>query len=206
MIDSIYIDPRIRAKDHELIVDRTVIRVTDIIEENIEAFSDAVSAAAQSGQPILPIIIDSYGGDVYAMWSMVDILREVKVPIATIVEGKAMSCGAALFTCGTEDYRFVGPNATIMIHEVLHVPGDTKTGRSEELKADAEETERLTKRLYTFMEKNIGKRTGTLLKALKEKKGADWFLTPNEAVRMGIANHIRIPTFKTRVNVEMSLE
>ncbi len=39
-----------------------VIRVNKFDEESAKKFSDAMSEAQNTGQPIVPVIIDSYGG------------------------------------------------------------------------------------------------------------------------------------------------
>ena len=49
---------------------------------------------------------------------MISSIKTSKIPVATIVQGKAMSCGAILFSFGEEGRRFMDPNATLMIHDV----------------------------------------------------------------------------------------
>lgn len=209
MLQFIDMDPRILIREVEdahparLINVPRIIRVTDFDEEAVEAFSYHVSAAHRTGQPCIPIVIDSPGGEVYSLWAMVDILDKASLPIVTIIEGKAMSCGAALFTCGAEGMRFIGPNATLMIHDVATFSGG---GKSEDIKADAKETERLNKKLYNFMEARTGRRKGSLWKMVQDRGRADWYLTPQEAVKFGLANHIKVPAFRTTVTVETTLE
>lgn len=209
MIETYVIDPRLAKKadtvEELFVVAPQIVRVTDFDDgELVEKFAEAVSRVHQSNQGILPIVIDSYGGDVYSLWALVDILSSVKIPIATIIEGKAMSCGAALFTCGTDGMRYIGPNATIMIHDVT-APRHGE-GKSEDVKADAKETERLNRALYDLMEKNTKKRKNTFWKIVQDRGRADWYITPNEAVKLNIANHIGIPVLKTTLTVETTLE
>lgn len=210
MLQLLEIDPRILIRETDdsspgrLLNMPRIIRVGDFDEDAVESFADAMSEAHRTGQPVIPIVIDSVGGDVYALWAMVDIIEKAQIPIATIIEGKAMSCGAALFTCGAEGMRFIGPHATLMIHDVSSwtAPG----GKSEEIKADAKETERLNKKVYAFMEGRIGRRKGSLWKMVQDRGRADWYLTPQEAIKLNIANHIKLPSFKTVVSVDMTLE
>src|SRR5580698_9660787 len=99
MIETIVIDPRIKVRvGRDLLNAETrVIHVADIDDAMVKPFTDAVSEAHASGQPILPIVINSGGGDLYALFAIADVLESSKIPIATIVTGKAMSAGAALF-------------------------------------------------------------------------------------------------------------
>lgn len=210
MLQLVDIDPRILIRETDdsapmrLLNLPRVLHVGDLDEDAVKEFACAMSEAHSTGQAVIPIVIDSVGGDVYALWAMVDILEKAQLPIATIIEGKAMSCGAALFTCGTEGMRFIGPHATVMIHDVSSwlPPG----GKSEEIKADAKETERLNKKVYSFMEARIGKRKGSLWKMVQDRGRADWYLTPQEAVKLNIANHMKLPNIKTTISVEMTLE
>ena len=106
-------------KEPKLIDDLPIIiRLTKFDEATAKAFSSAIMKAQNTGQPVLPIIIDSYGGQVYSLMSMISDIKHSKIPIATIVQGKAMSCGAILFSFGTDGYRFMDPHATLMIHDV----------------------------------------------------------------------------------------
>jgi membrane-bound ClpP family serine protease len=81
-------------KEAELRKKPVVIRVNKFNEESAKNFNQSVSLAHNTGQPVIPVIIDSYGGEVYSLMSMISAIKASEVPIATIVEGKAMSCGA----------------------------------------------------------------------------------------------------------------
>lgn len=179
-----------------------IIRVNKFDEESASKFNSALSAAQNSGQPIVPVVIDSYGGQVYALTSMVDAIRASTIPVATIIEGKAMSCGAMLASFGAKGYRFVAPTATIMIHEV----SNGMHGKVEEIKVDAAETERLNRWALSCLDQNAGKTPGHFAKLIHDRAHADWYLTPEELVSQGLADHIRIPSFHTTVSVSFELK
>lgn len=204
MIESVDIDPRIKVRtSNDLLLAPRVVRVRSFDEEGVEHFGREVSLGHQTGQTVLPIVIDSFGGDVYALFSMLDILKGCKLTIATVVEGKAMSCGAALFTCGAEGYRFMGPNATLMVHDISWDNGE---GKAEEIRVGAKETDRLNKKMWRLMEKNIGQPSGYLSRMVQERGRTDWYMTAKEALRHNIANHLRVPSLRTTVRVETVLE
>lgn len=179
-----------------------IIRVNKFDEESASKFNSALSAAQNSGQPIVPVVIDSYGGQVYALTSMVDAIRASTIPVATIIEGKAMSCGAMLASFGAKGYRFVAPTATIMIHEV----SSGMHGKVEEIKADAAETERLNKWAMDSLDQNAGRTPGYFAGLIHEKAHADWYLTPDELISHGLADHKRVPSFHTTVSVNFELK
>ena len=113
-----------------------------------------------------------------------------------------MSCGAILFSFGTEGYRYMDPHATVMIHDV----SSGSIGKIEELKSNAEEANRLNEQVFKMMSQNIGKSDKYFLKRIHEKGHADWYLTPQECKKINLANHLRVPVLNIKINVEMELE
>ena len=89
-----------KIKELELKSSPVIIRVNEFTEESAKEFANKMAAAHNTGQKVIPIIIDSYGGQVYSLMSMIGSINSSELPVATIIEGKAMSCGAILFTSG----------------------------------------------------------------------------------------------------------
>ena len=179
-----------------------VIRVRKFDEAAAKEFSGLMSKAQNTGQPVVPVIIDSYGGQVYSLMSMISDIKHSKIPVATIVQGKAMSCGALLFSFGTEGYRYMDPDATLMIHDVSSM----KWGKVEEVKAGAEETERLNQKAYQMMAKNCGQTRNYFLDIIHSKGHADWYLEAAEAKKHNLANHLRIPQLKIEAKVSFKFK
>ena len=185
-------------KEPKLIDDLpVVIRVKKFDEASANEFCTKMNKAQNSGQPLVPVIIDSYGGQVYSLMSMISDIKHSKIPVATIVQGKAMSCGAILFSFGAEGHRYMDPDATIMIHDVSSMG----LGKVEEIKADAAEVERLNQKVYGMMAKNCGHSEDHFLKIVHDKSHADWFLDADECKSHNLANHLRVPELKIRVKV-----
>ena len=190
-------------KEPKLIDDLpTAIRVRKFDETSAKDFSNLVNKAQNSGQPVLPVIIDSYGGQVYSLMSMISDIKHSKIPVATIVQGKAMSCGAILFSFGSEGYRYMDPDATLMIHDVSSM----EIGKVEEIKASAEETERLNQKIYSMMAENCGHHKDYFLDIVHEKSHADWFLDADECKKYNLANHLRVPELKIRATVDFEFK
>jgi ATP-dependent Clp protease, protease subunit len=172
-------------------------------EENAKKFrlelEAAELAAKKAKQEIIPIVIDSYGGSAYSLLSMVDAINNCSLPVSTIVESKAMSCGAILFSCGKEGYRFVAPNATILIHDVsagMH-------GKEPDIRASADESKRINKLVYKLMADNCGHEAGYFYDIITEKRGADWYITAEEAVEHNLANKIHMPSMTVDVDMKI---
>jgi len=190
-------------KDKEFVDDLPiVIRVKKFDEVAAKDFSEKMSKAHNTGQPVVPIIIDSYGGQVYSLMSMISDITHARISVATIVQGKAMSCGAILFSFGKDGMRYMDPDATLMIHDVSSMT----IGKVEEIKADAEETERLNQKVYKMMAKNCGHHEDYFLDIIHEKGHADWFLEGDECLKHNLTNHLHIPTLKIEARVKFDFK
>ena len=187
-------------KEVELKNEPIIIRVNKFDEPTAKAFSGAVMRAQNTGQQILPVIIDSYGGQVYSLMSMISDIKHSKIPVATIVQGKAMSCGAILFSFGDEGHRYMDPDATLMIHDVSSMGW----GKVEEIKASAEETNRLNQKIYSMMAENCGHHSDYFLDIVHDKGHSDWFLEYDECLKHNLANHNYIPDFTVSIQVKFN--
>jgi len=190
-------------KEAKLIEDLpVVIRVQKFDGTAAKEFSKLVGKAQNTGQPVLPIIIDSYGGQVYSLMSMISDIKHCRIPVATIVQGKAMSCGAILFSFGDEGKRYMDPDATVMIHDVSSM----SWGKVEEIKVSAEETDRLNQKIYTMMAENCGHHKDYFLDIVHQKGHADWFLESDEAIKHNLANHLHVPQLKIETRVKFDFK
>ena len=189
-------------KECELRYKPVIITVNEFTEKSALEFSGKMTLAHNTGQPIIPIVIDSYGGQVYSLMSMIAEIRSATLPIATIVQGKAMSCGAVLTTFGAPGMRYMDPDATFMIHDVSSMAW----GKIAEMKADVEEAGRLNEKIFTMMDRNCGQPDGFFMKKLKKKDRADWYLDAKKCKKYGIVNSLKMPTMKINVSCDITIK
>ncbi len=189
------VDPRIKGKHEELITQPVVVRVTKFTEEGAKIFSDDMEKAHQTGQPVIPVVIDSYGGQVYSLLDMIAQIQSAKLPVVTVLESKGMSCGAMLFAMGNQ--RYMTPYSTLMLHDV----SSGSWGKVEEVKADAKETERLHKLIFGIIAKNVGKPQDYFIKILHDKGHAEWYLTPKDAKKHNLCTHVGSPELISEISL-----
>lgn len=195
------IDPRLSIEKLDDVLDEpVVIRVNEFDEEALEDFEEDIDEAHMTGQPVIPIVIDSYGGAAYGLMGMLAAVEQARLPVATILTSKAMSAGALLFCFGTEGFRFMHPEATMMIHDI----GSFTMGKIEEIKADTKHLEVLNKSIYRRASKAIGQDFSYLSNLIKEHNHVDWFLTAKEAKQHNIANHLRVPVYEVEIGLNMN--
>lgn len=195
------IDPKLKIKNIEDVFTLPqVITVNNFTEESANEFREEFYEAQNTGQDVIPIVIDSYGGSVDALISMLDVIEACPVPVATIAIGKAMSCGSILLTCGTEGYRYVAPRARVLIHPITSM----SWGNLDDVNVKAKELKRLVKLCFHMMAKNCGLEKDFFINKMKEKRNADWILTPKECKKLNIAQHIGMPKFNVYIKTDVS--
>lgn len=199
MLKTIEVDPRIKVKNlQDLFEQPVVIRLKKFSEEGTDKLSEDLNKAHETGQPVIPIVVDSYGGQVYSVLGMISEIQSCRLPVATICESKAMSAGAILFGLGNDGLRYMAPHATLMIHEV----SSFQYGKVEDLKADVDETDRLNTYVFELLAKNCKKKKSYFMDIIHQKGHADWYLTAKEAKKHGLCNHIGLPNFNVKISVD----
>jgi ATP-dependent Clp protease protease subunit len=134
----------------------------------------------ESNEPI-KIYINSMGGSVFALFSILDTIKGIKSPVYTIAVGEASSAGAVLLSAG--DKRFVGENARIMIHEVF----SGVIGKTSDIKDSVAELEKIENRLLEVLSKNTGKPVEQIKSDIEK---FDKFMSAEEAIEYGLADNI----------------
>lgn len=178
------------------------IRVNAFNEAAAKEFANQLGDAHSTGQTFIPIFIDSYGGAVDSLLAMISEIEHSRLPIATVVQGKSMSCGSILMSCGTKGMRYIDQHARVMIHEV----SQTSWGKLSEIESDLQEVKRLNEQIFRILEKNTSKFKGWFEKEMAKRKNLDWFLTAQEAKKMGLVDHIGVPYVTRDVTVTYELK
>lgn len=184
----------------QIIKPRFII-VNDFCEEANNGFTVAFSHLTNDPQPFIPILIDSFGGDVLSLFSMLDLIDSSEKPVITSVSSKAMSCGSALLSAGTKGYRFASPRATILIHEA----STQLEGKAADIISDARNMEALNEKLMELLAKNSNKPASFYKNLIKKGNNADLYLTAEQALECGIIDKIGIPEINMSLKAEYSL-
>lgn len=168
---------------------RTFFLTGDIEEENIgEAIKWLLYENMEDPLPgedkILTMYINSYGGDLYQAFALIDIMRRSRYPIATVGIGAIMSAGFMIFASGTKGARFVGENTGVMCHQFS---GGTE-GKYHDIKAMSKENDNMNQRML----KILAEASGLPERQIKTKLlgPTDTWLSPQELVELGIADQV----------------
>lgn len=167
-------------------VGERIIFLSGEVNENIVplVIAQLINYANQDAAAPIYMMINTPGGSIDEMFSLYDVMKFLPCPIHTIALGKVMSAGVLLLSSGTKGKRLIGKNARIMIHSV----SAGTMGNVFEIENYVEET----KRLQTLMVETLVSETKMNLKQAEEimKNGRDHYLTPAEAIKLGIVDKI----------------
>ena len=139
-----------------------------------------------------PVImrISSPGGEVTAGLAIYDAMRDVSCPVQTVCEGMAASMAAVLFTAG--NWRVMMPHAELMIHDPLI---QNTGGSAMAIQRSAERIMYLRRQTSQIMADHTGK----TLEEIYQLTQSDYYMSADEAIKLGFADVVRIPDKPRRI-------
>ena len=130
----------------------------------------------------IKLYINSYGGSVYDMWALIDIITNSKTPIYTYCTGYAMSAACNIFLAGHK--RFVSKHAILLYHQMF----SRRSGKYQDLVEDREEMDYMQNTIEEYV-LNRTKMTKKEIQRIRENK-IDYFIHADKAVELGFADEV----------------
>lgn len=154
-------------------------------DESLEKFYKSFTEIEQKGATEVTILINSPGGSVDSLKTMLDMIYNTPMFVTTVVSGTACSCGIALLMAG--DYRVAFEGSLLMSHQYSW----GASGKHHELHA-SRKAQDLT---YKFMLDHYKLHTGLDEATIKQDllPAEDVWLDPEEALKYNIIDEIVKP-------------
>jgi ATP-dependent Clp protease protease subunit len=130
----------------------------------------------------ITMYINSPGGSVVSMWSIIDTMNLIKNDISTVCIGMAASAASLILANGTKGKRMILPHAEVMIHQPL---GGAQ-GQASDIAIQAEHILRTKDLLHKFM----AEKTGQSIAKIEKDMDRDYFMNAEEAVKYGIVDKV----------------
>jgi len=139
----------------------------------------------QSDDPTADInlYINSPGGSVSQGLAIFDVIKRISCKVNTICVGQACSMGAFLLSAGT-GVRKASQNSRIMMHSV----GGGYGGQYHDMKVDFKELEYFQNKMIDYISSFTNGKLS--VDELKEKTERDYYISPEEAIEMGLIDEI----------------
>ena len=130
----------------------------------------------------IKLYINSEGGEVRHCWQLIDAMRTSEIPVTTIAQGLAASCGVITLMAGHK--RIVCHNAQVMSHTY----SSGSAGKEAELEARRKSHEMMSASIIAHYERFTGYKEKFIRKHLLRE--TDVWLTPEECVKYRIADEV----------------
>jgi len=167
------------------LVQNRIIFIDDLISD--KATADVLSLILfldRENQNKITLFINAECGDIRNVFAIYDAMKLASSPLETFCIGSAMREAVLLVAAGTKGYRIVTQNADICVSQVVSPyvsHGDLTNTQISHQK---------TVRDNNAFLKELAKNTGKSFKELKKDTERQLFLTPNQAVKYGIADRV----------------
>ena len=161
-----------------------IIFLTGQVNDEVSALvcAQLLFLEAENPKKDIYMYINSPGGVVTSGMAMYDTMRYISCDVATVCIGQACSMGSFLLAGGTKGKRYSLPNSQIMIHQ----PSGGAQGQA----ADIEIQAKLILDLRARLNKIYAENTGQDIAAIEKAMDRDNFMTPDEALKFGLIDHI----------------
>ena len=163
---------------------RIVVLHGDVNEHSISNVIVQLLQLANISHKPIHLVVSTYGGSVDEMFSLYDTIKFLPCPVHTIALGKVMSAGVLLLSAGVKGTRMIGRSARIMMHPIS---GGVFGNVFEEMNEVKEHV-----RLQDLMVESLERETKMNRKDIERimKAGHDYFMTPTEAIKLGIVDKL----------------
>ena len=137
------------------------------------------------GKPVedrmpIKIFIDSPGGDVTFMWSIINLIEMSKTKVITINYCTAYSAAAEILASGHERYALKGS------HVMVHSGNCQYSGQADVVESTKKYFDQVIKRTTD----HLLNRTNINSRVFKKKASLDWYMNEEEALENGIVDKI----------------
>ncbi|MDX1959395.1 MAG: ATP-dependent Clp protease proteolytic subunit [Leptospiraceae bacterium] len=128
--------------------------------------------------------INSPGGSVTAGMTILDTMRIISSPVATVCMGMAASMGSLLLCAGQKGRRFIYPSAKVMIHQPSI--GGQIVAPATDIKIHAQEIKKTKETLNRI----LAEACNQPFEKIVQDTDRDYYMTSEEAVAYGIVDQI----------------
>lgn len=168
----------------------------DFDQKSAHQLREEILERAEMG-PEVPVVIyiNSFGGEVYSLMSILDTIDSIPNKVVTVCCGTAMSCGAVLLAYGDE--RYMGSNSRVMVHQASW----GAFGTTNEVEASSKELIKLNNQVARI----LADKTGRSYNEIKElyANNIDKYFSPAEAKKFGLIDKIGTPILQQKITYEL---
>jgi len=166
------------------LLDERIVLLSEAINDNLASVIVAQLLYLQSEDihKDITMYINSPGGSVVSMWSIIDTMNLIKPKVSTICLGLAASAASVILANGEKGKRAILPHAEVMIHQPL---GGVQ-GQASDIIITAEHILRSKNELTKF----LAQKTGQPIDKMEKDMDRDFYMSAQESLEYGIVDKI----------------
>lgn len=146
--------------------------------------SQLLFLAGEDSEKEISLYINSPGGDMVALFGILDTMEFINAPVSTICIGQAASAAAIVLAAGEKGRRFVLPNARVLLHQ----PHGGAQGQSSDIEIQVREMVELRNRMVDVLQVATGQERERLVHDLDR----DYILRGEDAVAYGVVDEVLV--------------
>lgn len=166
------------------LLDERIILLSEPFEDQMASVivSQLLYLQSEDSQKDITMYINSPGGSVTSMWSIIDTMNLIKPDVSTVCVGIAASAASLTLAAGAKGKRYILPHAEVMIHQ----PSGGSQGQASDIEIQAKHILKTKDLLHRFM----AEKTGQPLDKIEKDMDRDSFMDAKEAVEYGVVDKI----------------
>ena len=172
------------------VIDNTIMFYGEVNEKNAKTLNKAIRTLDKELQvfklkfgcesPPLKLFINSYGGSVFAGFSMMDTIKNCTTPVHTYVDGSAASAATLISVVAKK--RFIFPNSFMLIHQL----SSSMWGNYESMKDEMENLDLIMGKIKKIYKEHTSMNMRQITEILKKDK---WF-EAEKCLELGLVDEI----------------
>lgn len=161
---------------------RTVLITGQITQDLARDTSARLLALSQASDDPITVIVSSPGGHVESGDMIHDMINFIKPTVNIVGTGWVASAGALIYISVPKENRFCTPNTRFLLHQ----PSGGAGGSASDIEIQASEIIKMRLRLNEM----FAAATGQKLKKIEDDTDRDYWMSPEEAIKYGLAGKI----------------
>lgn len=161
---------------------RTILLTGEVDKDLAEKTIRQLLLLESISEDPITLLIDSPGGDVYAGFSIFDMIRFVKSPVRIVGMGLVASAAALILLAVPRARRFGLPNSSYLIHQPL----SGIQGVATDIEIHARELDKAKRHLNEL----IAEATGQSFERVSQDTDRDYWMNASEAKEYGLIERI----------------
>ncbi len=166
------------------LLDERIIMLTEPFEDQMASLivSQLLYLQSEDSKKDITMYINSPGGSVTSMWSIIDTMNLIKPDVSTVCIGMAASAASLTLAAGAKGKRFILPNARVMIHQ----PMGGFQGQVTDAQIVLDQLVLTKQKLIEFLVERTNIDKDTIAKDVER----DYYMQADEVVKYGIVDKV----------------